>query len=166
MNIPPLALDGLKATPAWVVAPPLDNPVPKLKGALDVKVEVARVEGAASDKEDGALFWEPRENVPWKTPVDTGAGPWNGGAAFLGSVANKIFYRLINNNNYMYNNIATTNRILTSQNLSVSQLLFASVFKGGPVQTFPYEISFIHMSTVVHLHVNKTTFHMKGFALQ
>ena len=27
------------------------------------------------------------------------------------------------------------------------------------------EISFIHMQILVHLHVNKTTFHMKGFAL-
>ena len=27
------------------------------------------------------------------------------------------------------------------------------------------EISFIHMQILVHLHVNKTNFHMKGFAL-
>ena len=27
------------------------------------------------------------------------------------------------------------------------------------------EISFIHMQILVHLHVNKTDFHMKGFAL-
>ena len=27
------------------------------------------------------------------------------------------------------------------------------------------EISFIHMQMLVHLHVNKTSFHMKGFAL-
>ena len=27
------------------------------------------------------------------------------------------------------------------------------------------KISFIHMQSVVHLHVNKTNFHMKGFAL-
>ena len=27
------------------------------------------------------------------------------------------------------------------------------------------EISFIHMQTVVHLHVNKSNFHMKGFTL-
>ena len=27
------------------------------------------------------------------------------------------------------------------------------------------EISFIHTQIVVHLHVNKTNFHMKGFAL-
>ena len=27
------------------------------------------------------------------------------------------------------------------------------------------KISFIHMEILVHLHVNKTNFHMKGFAL-
>ena len=27
------------------------------------------------------------------------------------------------------------------------------------------EISFIHMQILVHLHVNKTDFHMKGFVL-
>ena len=27
------------------------------------------------------------------------------------------------------------------------------------------EISFIHMQILVHLHVNKTNFHMKGFTL-
>ena len=32
-------------------------------------------------------------------------------------------------------------------------------------EAFHMEISFIHMQILVHLHVNKTNFHMKGFAL-
>ena len=32
-------------------------------------------------------------------------------------------------------------------------------------KAFHMEISFIHMQILVHLHVNKTNFHMKGFAL-
>ena len=32
-------------------------------------------------------------------------------------------------------------------------------------EAFHMEISFIYMQILVHLHVNKTTFHMKGFAL-
>ena len=32
-------------------------------------------------------------------------------------------------------------------------------------ETFHMKISFIHTQSLVHLHVNKTSFHMKGFAL-
>ena len=32
-------------------------------------------------------------------------------------------------------------------------------------EAFHVEISFIHMQCLVHFHVNKTNFHMKGFAL-
>ena len=32
-------------------------------------------------------------------------------------------------------------------------------------KAFHMEISFIHMQILVHLHVNKTNFHMKGFAV-
>ena len=43
---------------------------------------------------------------------------------------------------------------------------FASVSKRVLVQlAFHMEMSFIHMQMLVHLHVNKTNFHMKGFAL-
>ena len=31
-------------------------------------------------------------------------------------------------------------------------------------ETFHMEISFIHMQSFVHLHVNRTHFHVKGFA--
>ena len=32
-------------------------------------------------------------------------------------------------------------------------------------EAFHMEISFIHTQILVHLHVNKTNFHMKGFTL-
>ena len=32
-------------------------------------------------------------------------------------------------------------------------------------EAFHMEISFIHMQILVHFHVNKTNFHMEGFAL-
>ena len=42
-------------------------------------------------------------------------------------------------------------------------LAFASVSRR--VEAFQMEISFIYTQILVHLHVNKTNFHMKGFAL-
>ena len=37
-------------------------------------------------------------------------------------------------------------------------------FKASPSEAFHMEISFIHTQILVPLHVNKTNFHMKGFA--
>ena len=42
---------------------------------------------------------------------------------------------------------------------------FASVSKRVKCEAFHKDISFIHAQILVHLHVNKTNFHMKGFAL-
>ena len=47
---------------------------------------------------------------------------------------------------------------------AISELHFASVSKQLQVP-FIWKISFIHMEILVHLHVNKTNFHMKGFTL-
>ena len=45
------------------------------------------------------------------------------------------------------------------------RVAFRLCFKVSPCEAFHMEISFIHMKMNQHLHVNKTNFHMKGFAL-
>ena len=52
--------------------------------------------------------------------------------------------------------------VLPKGQKAISKLPFASVSKRVLVQS---QISFIGTQILVHLHVNKTNFHMKGFAL-
>ena len=49
--------------------------------------------------------------------------------------------------------------------LTISELPLAPVSKRILVQSLSYRNHFIHMQILVHLHVNKTSFYMKGFAL-
>ena len=47
----------------------------------------------------------------------------------------------------------------------ISGLPFVLVSKPFIVQAFHVKISFIHVRLLVHLHANKTNFHMKDFSL-
>ena len=53
-----------------------------------------------------------------------------------------------------------------SQTIGDFRVAFRLVFQSeSECEAFHTEISFIHTQILVHLHVNKTNFHMKGFAL-
>ena len=54
---------------------------------------------------------------------------------------------------------------MIEKQLAISKLSLASVSKRVQWEAFHMEISFIHTQISVHLHVNKTNIHMKGFAL-